>query len=384
MEKLITLLNKDYPVLRAIYDDELHAFTKITQVCDTDHAPPAILDHKNATNRLLLNDWWKGRAIPASRNHLAKDFPYLDDVMELPEQNMGLALSDRYWIAEDGGIRWADVNFFDNPFSDDLGVITLGEKQQSHNSSEDLFSPNSTLNGDLQKKWVIQRGRRVLLKSGSGPFFQEPYNEAAATGLHRRLLSEKDFVPYTLQGRYCACPNMLCDDEELVPMWDIMKNRKKPNHQNDFCFCVSICEECGIPREDILDHFAKMFLSDFILANHDRHYRNFGLIRNVETLAYTRPAPIYDTGSSLWHDRFTLDGPADYHYTAKPFGTGGMDPKQQIKLFERPEWLDVSRLMGFADEVSELLAENPVMTVARRKAVIKGLQKNIDYITDFL
>lgn len=127
-----------------------------------------------------------------------------------------------------------------------------------------------------------------------------------------------------------------------------------------------------------------MFLSDFILANHDRHYRNFGLIRNVETLAYTRPAPIYDTGSSLWHDRFTLDGPADYHYTAKPFGTGGMDPKQQIKLFERPEWLDVSRLMGFADEVSELLAENPVMTVARRKAVIKGLQKNIDYITDFL
>ena len=169
MEKLITLLNKDYPVLRAIYDDELHAFTKITQVCDTDHAPPAILDHKNATNRLLLNDWWKGRAIPASRNHLAKDFPYLDDVMELPEQNMGLSLSDRYWIAEDGGIRWADVNFFDNPFSDDLGVITLGEKQQSHNSSEDLFSPNSTLNGDLQKKWVIQRGRRVLLKSGSGP-----------------------------------------------------------------------------------------------------------------------------------------------------------------------------------------------------------------------
>ena len=61
-----------------------------------------------------------------------------------------------------------------------------------------------------------------------------------------------------------------------------------------------------------------------------------------------------------------------------------MDPKQQIKLFERPEWLDVSRLKGFADEVSELLAENPVITAARRKAVIKGLQKNIDYITDFL
>lgn len=380
----MTLFNKDYPILQAIYNDEFHAFTKITEIYDVRHASPLILNEKGIPERRLLNEWWKSRAIPASRNHLAKDFPYLDDTMELPEQNMGLSLSDRYWVTDDLEIKWADVNFFDNPFSDDLGVITLGEKQQSHDSSENMFSPNSTLNGDLQKKWAIQDGRRILLKSGSGPFFQEPYNETVATLLHKAVLQEKDYVPYTLQGRYSACPNMLCEDEELIPMWDILKNGKKPNHQNDYQFCISLCEKCGIPRADILEHFAKMFTCDFILANHDRHYRNFGLIRNVETLEYTRLAPIYDSGSCLWHDKLILDRYVDYQYMAKPFGQNGMVPKEQLELFENFNWFDNTGLEGFADKVSDILSMNPVLPAKRKDAILQGLQNNIDYVLEKL
>ena len=181
MEKHMTLRNKDHSVLQALYDDELHMFTKITDIYDLRYAPPAILDHKGLPNRRTINEWWQSRAIPASRRHLAKDFPYLNNTVSLTEQNMGLSLSDRYWMTESPEkYEWRDVNFFDNPFSDDLGLITLGQKQQSPDLQEDLFSPNSTLNGDLQKKWAIQSGTRILLKSGSGPFYQEPYSFLSA------------------------------------------------------------------------------------------------------------------------------------------------------------------------------------------------------------
>ena len=145
---------------------------------------------------------------------------------------------------------------------------------------------------------------------------------------------------------------MLQKDEELIPMWDILKNRQKPNHLNDYQFCLELCERCGISREAALDHFEKMFTCDFILANHDRHYRNFGLIRNVETLAYTRPAPIYDTGSCLWHDKFTLSAYGDYLYSAKPFGRNGMNPKDQLRLFKNFGWFDGSVLEDFTEKAA--------------------------------
>lgn len=385
MEKHMTLRNKDHSVLQALYDDELHMFTKITDIYDLRYAPPAILDHKGLPNRRTINEWWQSRAIPASRRHLAKDFPYLNNTVSLTEQNMGLSLSDRYWMTESPEkYEWRDVNFFDNPFSDDLGLITLGQKQQSPDLQEDLFSPNSTLNGDLQKKWTIQSGTRILLKSGSGPFYQEPYNEVAASCLHKNLLHTNDFVAFTLQGTYCACPNMLQEDEELVPMWDILNNHKKPNDRNDYQFCINLCKGYGLPENEIREHFEKMFTCDFILANHDRHYRNFGLIRNVETLQYTRMAPIYDTGSCLWHDRLTLDRDSDYEYTAKPFGSNGMKPKDQLKLFHDFNWFDESTLKEFTEKVHAILSQNPVLPEKRLDAILKELQQNIEYAVAYI
>ena len=385
MEKLMTLFNKDHPVLKAIYDDEFHRFTKITEFTDLRYAPPAIINNRKTPERSALNDWWASRAVPASRQHLNQDFPYLNDVLSLPEKNMGLSLSDRYWVSDDPeNDKWEDINFFDHPFSEDLGLVTLGQKQQSPELNEDLFSPNGSLNGDLRKKWTLQNQKPVLLKSGSGPFNQEPYNEAAASALHERLLAPEDFVPYQMQGRYCACPNMLHEDEELVPMWDIFKNHKKPNSMNDYQFCIRLCEECGLLRDQIITHFEKMFTCDFILANHDRHYRNFGLIRNVETLQYTRMAPIYDTGACLYHDQFTLDKRSDYEYTAKPFGRNGMAPENQLKLFHNFDWFDENKLSGFIKEAIAILSENPLMPDDRIRQIQRGLERNIACAVDYI
>ena len=43
-----------------------------------------------------------------------------------------------------------------------------------------------------------------------------------------------------------------------------------------------------------------MLVLDYIIANTDRHWNNFGVIRNADTRCYIDIAPIYDSGTSMW------------------------------------------------------------------------------------
>ena len=45
-----------------------------------------------------------------------------------------------------------------------------------------------------------------------------------------------------------------------------------------------------------------MIVLDFIIANEDRHFNNFGLVRNAVTLEWIGAAPIFDCGTSLWYN----------------------------------------------------------------------------------
>ena len=185
----------------------------------------------------------------------------------------GLSLSDRYWLNDpENPLAWADINFFDNDFTDDLCVLTLGQHSSSKNPN--LMSPNSTVGGDLHKKWTIINGKRVLIKAGSGFINQEVYNEVIATSLHQRLLEAGDYVPYRLyqEGRrtYCACPNMLGEDEELIPALHIIQSRKQSNSQSDCQFLVSCFE--SLKLKNVETCLSKIFVCDFIMGNFDRHY----------------------------------------------------------------------------------------------------------------
>ena len=60
----------------------------------------------------------------------------------------------------------------------------------------DLRSPDNTSDGYLKKRWKIIGGKRCLLKAGSNPFMQQPFNEAAASLVAQRL--GIPHVPYTL------------------------------------------------------------------------------------------------------------------------------------------------------------------------------------------
>lgn len=393
---VLELLNKDVVILRFEYAAELHVILSIESLVNPEYAPPLIVGVDGSICDEDLRRWWTHRVIPTSRLWFDRLLEALDieswNPVELIERNHALSLSDRYWVREAGSsLTWEDVNFFDNPFSEALGHVTLDtpiNPIQVDATSIDFMSPDSTTGGNLQKRWTIgEDGKRYLLKSGSAPLRQDVYNEVVATSLHEKLLGCSEYVPYSLANvdskTYCCCPNMLQEDEELVTAADILWRYRQDEHFGTFQHVVDVLSGFGISREDIEAWLSKMFSCDFILANEDRHLNNFGLIRDCRTLEYKRPAPIYDSGFSLWADHTIVDTPSDYEYVPRPFSRHGVRSRlQQLELFDDYKWLPSVDLHEWIEDAIGILADIPLMADSRLDAIRRGLEWNVQVFED--
>lgn len=382
------LMNKDVPVLRFSYDSDRHSVSELVMVVNADYAPPSIVGPDLSISTRSLAYWWEHRALPASRDQLDRLVSTIgvECGRELLEHNMGLSLSDRYWVRPYGSeLCWADVNFFDNAFSDELGTLTLIPGSTTQDGGDiDLMSPNSSVGGNVPKKWVIgSDGARWLLKTGNKTARQDVYNEVVATDLYRRALGPREYVPYLLVGSddaaFCACPNFLGEDEELVPACDLLL---KHSHDDGFGTLGSVLRalgESGLDSGYLRECLSKVFSLDFLMANADRHTGNFGLVRDCVTLEYKRFAPIYDTGFSLWCDAYSLSRPGDYSYRPRPF-TGGPSesPERQLRLFDQYGWLPDIDLDGWREAAMEILSADPYLPEIRLQAIGRGIDMNID------
>jgi len=133
----------------------------------------------------------------------------------------GFSLSDQYWICpHNSDITWDKINFFNNSFSDDIGDVLFGE-----NNAFDFSSPDNTSDGNLKKRCKEIDGKRCLVKGGSNPFRQQPFNEVIATGIMERLGIEH--IPYTVMWNrgepYSVCEDFVTADTELIPAWRIIQ-----------------------------------------------------------------------------------------------------------------------------------------------------------------
>lgn len=301
----------DHPVLAFEYDPESGRACSSGEVLDHDRLPLEFTTHgKSALYARRIDEWWRSRAIPSTRDGIRRVLESLGAAStgELLDRTYGLSLSDQYWVRrEDDPAEWKDVNFFDNSFDEALGEILL----TSYSSSRDisLNVPDVSTGGDLPKRWTIDRatGRRLLVKSGRTG--QEPMNEVIASRLCMRL--GVPAVRYSLARNgnrlVSTCADMLSNHEELVSAWQVLQSVKAVNglnsHDQWIRAAVGFCADERVVRDATDD----WLVVDYLMRNTDRHYSNFGLIRNIETLA-VRPAPIYDTGASLWSGELDVDG----------------------------------------------------------------------------
>ena len=371
------LMNRTHEIAHLVYNTARKDFTAIGKDVNLPYAPIG-LAKRGVISLEAFRRWWKGRGIPSARIGLTSllEAAQVDVPEELIQRNLGLSLSDQYWIRPEGtSLAWGDINFFNN----DFGNVSLATAPFALEGKATLAKPDNTSDGNLEKYWTCEGARRVLHKGGMY-LNQEPYNEVIASALHGRLLNRQEFASYSLEGTGTAarslCDVFLTDEEEYIPAFYINELDSGNDSLSEYDRYVENCGRLGVAN--IKSALDRMIVCDDILANRDRHWRNFGIIRNVNTLE-CRPAPIFDSGSSLWCNIPTEDlKKGEHSFTSAQFYTS---PAKQMLLVEDMSWFDPNRLDGFVDEAVKILSKNDALTT-RLPFIRDALSWRIDRMID--
>lgn len=97
---IYTLMNKNNPVID--FETQMGTILRITDTWNEEYLPIGTRT-KTGIDVKILNHWWHGRSIPASRTGIkeALENKGIDSSKELLEKSYGLSLSDQYWIRPD-------------------------------------------------------------------------------------------------------------------------------------------------------------------------------------------------------------------------------------------------------------------------------------------
>ena len=349
-----TFMHKNTRVLSMELDSATGLIRKTGVLYSAAHLPPGIPVRHGTAERGLLNEWWTDRSIPASRSGIreALETMGLANTGALLVRCYGLSLSDQYWICpENSGLTWDRINFFDHDFSDDIGDVLFGAEKKADRL--DFSSPDNTSDGNLKKRWKIIDGTRCLVKGGSNPFRQQPFNEVIASEIMARL--DIPHIPYTVTwskgAPYSVCENFITRDTELIPAWRILRTQKKNNSVSVYQHFINCCEALGIT--DPVPFLDRMLTVDYIIANEDRHFNNFGVLRDAETLRWLGFAPIYDSGSSLGYDKMPAQIRSGKEVVCKPFKN---HHEEQLRLVSDLSWIDFDRLTDVPDLITDILS----------------------------
>ena len=384
------LMNKNTPIALIEYDTNYNEIKNIYENYNIDYAPLSIINaikDKSKNIVKVMNEWFKGRGIPSWRKDIENLLEKLNVAApeELLNKAYGLSLSDQYWIKEEkSSIKWSDINFFENDFKY-KGYL---EASLSTESSEkaDLHSPNNTTDGMLQKGWIIENGKRVLVKGIYQPSREEPINEWLTSNICKRLNFEYcnysiDIVNNKIVSK---CDNFITSDEEIISAYDVLNSKQKSNNINDFEHYIQILEEHNIPnaRRNVED----MFIIDFLMMNFDRHLKNFGIIRNVNTLEWVRTTPIFDTGESMQCDKLTNEINFS-NGTGKFFTNTNKKFSEILSNIKDISRIEISALDGLVDEYKNILLKYQPYTdssLDRIDKLCNGLQIRIDKLKEFI
>lgn len=125
-----------------------------------------------------------------------------------------------------------------------------------------------------------------------------------------------------------------------------------------------------------------MIVLDFIIANEDRHFNNFGAIRNAETLEWIGMAPIYDSGSSLGYDKLPNQIRFEKDIVCKPFKK---HHKEQLNLVNDFSWIDFEQLNDIDSLIRSAFDEKSVEFIdeTRMQAICYSTNKRIDYLREY-
>ena len=316
-----------------------------------------------------IQKWWEMRAVPASRatmQQVINNANCLNTEVYLAK-NLGLSMTDTYWIKPSG----IDLSF-DNVKFANLAAYSHG-KIPYHNATS--YDPNASLGGQMEKYWDLMHKTPILVKESYKYYGQQSINEVFASIVHSRQPSTVEFVRYTAEmtedrGVQCKCPAFTSENIELLSAYEMVESRKIQNSQALYDEYINICVENGIDYNQIQEFMDYQTMTDFLITNTDEHLLNFGVLRDPNTMKLIGPAPIFDSGNSMFYSdgRKTpytragiLDIPITSFYKREEKLLGKVKNKTAVDLNSIPSAGEVKELYanaGIPEEKANVISKN--------------------------
>ena len=252
----------------------------------------------------LTNDglvkWLQRRVIPKNRAYVAeilKTFGLsINDTKGIIDVCKGLSLNDSYWVVPQGFTgTFAQYNLYENRFSEILSLVAYTGIGQS--DATFTTSPELTTNGMLPKAWRFIEGEGIYLYKG-GTFGaantgNEPYSEFYASQVAQAM--GLDAVTYELEnwkGILASRCKLFTDiDTSYIPIGRIVR-------EGGLKACLEYYQQLG---PEAYEQVKSMLVFDAVVYNEDRHFGNFGVLRDNHTGKVTGAAPVFDNGMSLFN-----------------------------------------------------------------------------------
>ena len=247
-----------------------------------------------------LVKWLQRRVIPKNRAYgaeILKTFGLsVNDTKGIIDVCKGLSLNDSYWVVPQGFTgTFAQYNLYENRFSEILSLVAYTGIGQS--DAAFTTSPELTTNGMLPKAWRFIEGEGIYLYKG-GTFGaantgNEPYSEFYASQVAQAM--GLDAVAYELEnwkGILASRCKLFTDiDTSYIPIGRIVR-------EGGLKACLEYYRQLG---PEAYEQVRSMLVFDTVIYNEDRHFGNFGVLRDNHTGKVTGAAPVFDNGMSLFN-----------------------------------------------------------------------------------
>ena len=379
-QKMYYLMHRDDPVCTVSVDPASGSMLRVSQMTAGELLPPG-----GRMDTEALRIWWQRRAVPVTQDRILSilEEKGFTSTQEYLVRNLGLSLSDHYWIKPiDTDLCWQDVNLFTNDFRDSIGELLFNPEAEIPEIPENAFSPGSSTQGDLRKKWVIIEGRRHLIKGNHGSNSQESLNEVFASLVHRKQQKQHyvDYRPLMIGDQInCICECFTSDTLEFIPAADLIHSEKRNNSVSVYEHLIHVCVQNGLPEEAVRSFLEYQILTDCLMTNTDRHLNNFGALRDTNSLKLVSMAPIFDSGNSMFWNHPML--PAHNDLTDITVNSIRKKESAMLSYVKGSGQIDLMKVPT-PEEFREVYSQDPLIPCL--EIIAEGYQKKIRLLEQWM
>lgn len=244
--------------------------------------------------------WLEKRVIPKNRmfvNEILKTLGLsANDTQGIIDVCKGLSLNDSYWVVPQGfDGTYEQYNLYENKFSEILSLVAY--TGVGHSNEAFTTSPELTTNGMLPKGWrFIENDGIYLYKggtTGASNTGNEPYSEFYACQIAEAMgLNAVHYDLENWKGILASKCRLFTDiDTSYIPIGRLVRD-------GGLKACLEYYGNLGT---EYLEQIKSMLVFDAVIYNEDRHFGNFGVLRDNRSGKITASAPIFDNGLSLFN-----------------------------------------------------------------------------------